>query len=142
MTGAREPGRETELRLVRMLLVGSAIGASLMPLRLLHRAPGVCLFRRVFGLPCPTCGLTRSTVAAGHLRVRESVAYHPLGIPVLIGMWLAATGLLPLKRWLEDGLSPSERRLALLFAAALCLFGALRIILGRDRSGTSGGVRA
>jgi Protein of unknown function (DUF2752) len=37
------------------------------------------------GVPCPACGLTRSWQAAAHLRLRDSVAYHPFGAISLLG---------------------------------------------------------
>ena len=44
----------------------------------------VCMMRRVTGMPCPTCGMTRSlaSLAKGHLA--QSLAYHPFGILVAI----------------------------------------------------------
>jgi hypothetical protein len=51
-----------------------------MPGRALDRSPVVCPFRRITGLPCPSCGLTRSWNAALHGRMRESIAFHPLGL--------------------------------------------------------------
>jgi hypothetical protein len=54
----------------------------------------VCPFNQIFGLPCPTCGLTRSVSSLLHLEVSKSVQYHPLGFLVL-GALLA--GLLPAK---------------------------------------------
>jgi hypothetical protein len=41
-----------------------------------------CLLRRATGLPCATCGMTRSFCAMGRGRVGAAFAYHPLG-PVL-----------------------------------------------------------
>lgn len=38
----------------------------------------VCLFTNLFGLPCPTCGMTRSQVALLRLDVVSSFRYHPL----------------------------------------------------------------
>lgn len=41
--------------------------------------PETCQSRRLFGIDCPGCGLTRSVVHLAHLRVRDSLAVHPLG---------------------------------------------------------------
>ena len=49
----------------------------------------VCPFRRLTGLPCPACGLTRSWQAAAHLRLRDSFDHHPLGAVTLV----AAAGI-------------------------------------------------
>ncbi len=65
----------------------------------------VCMLRRVTGIPCPTCGVTRSFHALGRGRVGAALAFHPLG-PVYLAMLvvvavrsagIALTG----RRWLE-----------------------------------------
>jgi hypothetical protein len=38
-----------------------------------------CLFRRVTGINCPLCGLTRSLVALGHADVAASWRFHRAG---------------------------------------------------------------
>jgi hypothetical protein len=65
----------------------------LIPARRLDRGPVLCPFRRITGLPCPTCGLTRSWNAALHGQLRESVAFHPLGLLTLIGAAAIAAGI-------------------------------------------------
>jgi uncharacterized protein DUF2752 len=69
-------------RTVASILV---LGAIALPRQLLRDELVVCPFRRLTGLPCPTCGLTRSWRAAAHLRLRDSLDYHPLGAVTLIG---------------------------------------------------------
>ncbi len=41
--------------------------------------PVICPFRRLTGLPCPGCGLTRSWVYLAHGWWRESFLSHPFG---------------------------------------------------------------
>ena len=65
-------------------------GAAVLPGVVLRDSPVICPFRRVTGLPCPTCGLTRSWQAAAHLRVTESRGYHPLGAATLVGAIVVA----------------------------------------------------
>lgn len=43
-----------------------------------------CLFRRMTGLPCPGCGMTRSLEEIWRGNLPLSIRYHPLGIPVFI----------------------------------------------------------
>jgi Protein of unknown function (DUF2752) len=69
-------------RAVAAILVAAAV---VLPRDVLRDAPVVCPFRRVTGLPCPSCGLTRSWKAAADLRVADSLAYHPLGAATLLG---------------------------------------------------------
>lgn len=59
----------------------------------LDRGPVLCPFRRLTGLPCPTCGLTRSWIAALHGRLGESVALHPLGPLTLVAAAAMAAGI-------------------------------------------------
>jgi Protein of unknown function (DUF2752) len=67
---------------VAAILVAAAV---VLPRDMLRDAPVVCPFRRVTGLPCPSCGLTRSWTAATDLRVGDSLADHPLGAATLLG---------------------------------------------------------
>jgi len=78
----------------RALVVLAILGARLAPRSLLAADTLICPFRRLTGRPCPACGLTRSWSAATHLDVRESAAWHPLGIPMLVGA-LAVSGVAP-----------------------------------------------
>jgi hypothetical protein len=68
-----------------------------------------CAMRRV-GLPCPTCGMTRSIVMALHGDVAQAWKMAPGGPVLLAGSLLAAIILLisalrgaPLPRWVRTG---------------------------------------
>lgn len=64
-----------------------------------------CLLRRATGLPCATCGMTRSFCSIGRADLRAAVAFHPLGPVAFAGFALvmirsggiALTG----RRWLN-----------------------------------------
>ena len=72
------------------ILVGIAVA---LPRAVLSDTPVVCPFRRLTGLPCPACGLTRSWQAAAHGRPRESFDHHPLGaVTLLAGAGIALAG--------------------------------------------------
>jgi hypothetical protein len=71
----------------------AVLGASYLYAPFVHDGPVVCLFRRVTGLPCPSCGLTRSFCAMSHGDLRSAGAYHPLG-PLLFGLICASLVLL------------------------------------------------
>jgi hypothetical protein len=84
-----------------------------------HHLPEVCAFKRVTGLPCPGCGLTRSWVAAVHGDLAASLAFHRLGWLVLLyvalqalrhAAWLALArrrqGIERSGRWLDRGIIP------------------------------------
>lgn len=42
-----------------------------------------CPFRKYFGIPCPTCGLTRSIKSLFELDIKKSLEYHPMTIFIL-----------------------------------------------------------
>jgi len=92
---------------------------------LLERRLGIelatCMFKRLTGHPCPTCGATRGVLAllAGH--PWRAFAWNPLLMiaGALVAAWFtfrAATGLTPRVDW-----SRKQRRLALLALAAAAL---------------------
>ena len=51
---------------------------------LLTNGPVLCPFRRITGLPCPGCGLTRSCVAFLHGDLSRSLHFHPFGPLVVV----------------------------------------------------------
>src|SRR4051794_22012477 len=67
------------------LLVGAAI-----PLHWLTAGPSLCPFKVLTGLPCPGCGLTRSTVALLHGDLSTSLYFHPLGAPMVAALMVLA----------------------------------------------------
>ena len=74
---------------IRPITALALLAAVLIPDRAVHDGPILCGFRRLTGRPCPSCGLTRSWQAAGHGRMREAVAYHPLGpLTMAAAAWL------------------------------------------------------
>jgi hypothetical protein len=51
-----------------------------------------CPTAGLFGVPCPSCGLTRATVALLTGRWREALGFHPLVVVVLPALTIAALG--------------------------------------------------
>jgi hypothetical protein len=49
---------------------------------------GICVFRRVTGLPCPSCGMTRSYLALFRGDIKTALFMHPLFwmVPLIIGL--------------------------------------------------------
>ena len=46
----------------------------------------VCLWNRVTGWPCPTCGLTRALCHAMRGEWAASLRFHPAGVLVVVGL--------------------------------------------------------
>lgn len=64
-----------------------------------------CLLRRMTGLICPACGMSRAWLAALRLDVAAAFRYHPMfwSVPVLALLWLFDGKLLP-RPWMNRGL--------------------------------------
>lgn len=78
--------------------------------------PPTCGMKSLFGVGCPTCGMTRAFHALLHADFSASFAYHPLLVPMLLvaiplfaaaiisplkaGQWLARNSLKLLLGWL------------------------------------------
>src|SRR5689334_7885096 len=54
----------------------------------LHAGPVLCPLRLTLGIPCPSCGLTRSFCAVSHGAFAAAFGYH------LLGPWLYAATVL------------------------------------------------
>jgi len=70
-------------RLARLALLGVLL-AALLPERMARAGPTLCPVRRLTGLPCPACGVTRSWNAAARLKLLDSLRFHPLGMPAMV----------------------------------------------------------
>jgi hypothetical protein len=65
-------------------LAAAGLGlALLVPPGLVARGPVLCPVRRLTGVPCPGCGLTRSIGLLLHGRIREATNLHPFSPLVL-----------------------------------------------------------
>jgi Protein of unknown function (DUF2752) len=83
-------------RLLGFVLAGALATAVLLPPARVESGPVLCPFRLLTGLPCPTCGLTRSWVHTAHGDLAAAIADHPVGPLVLLLAvvalgWLIAT---------------------------------------------------
>src|SRR5688572_9876528 len=46
--------------------------------------PELCHLKRVFNVPCPGCGLTRSFISMGHFNLLAAASYNVMGIPLFL----------------------------------------------------------
>src|SRR5580704_9590023 len=71
----------------------------------------VCALRSRYGLPCPTCGLTRSVVMSLHGEFVRAWRMAPVGPVVVVGMVAFAAAMLALA-WVtliqSQGLPPGD----------------------------------
>lgn len=89
----------------------------------------VCTFYNMTGLPCATCGLTRSLCSIAHGEFANAWHYHPFGF--LFSSLFLAVALMPLVRRAAPSFQPRLPRAPLAsawFAGALLLFGISRWI--------------
>ncbi len=60
----------------------------------LERLPGLCLWPRLFGGPCPACGMTRALCCLTHGDIAEALRYNRLVALVAPALFLAWVGTL------------------------------------------------
>ena len=74
-----------------VMLVLAAAGGALAWSGLPATGPLICPFRRMTGLPCISCGMTRAVCALARGDVEAAFSYHAASIPLaLAGLaWLA-----------------------------------------------------
>ena len=47
---------------------------------------GICMFKNITGVPCPSCGTTRSLILLANCHFKEAILMNPLGIVLAIMM--------------------------------------------------------
>ena len=70
---------ELDRRVLYSCLTAAVAAATLTKPEAVDSLPSVCAFRRITGLPCPGCGLSRSWALTAHGRLRAAVDRHPFG---------------------------------------------------------------
>lgn len=85
--------------------------------------PDLCAFQAMTGLPCPTCGITRSFAATAHGQLGLAFHYHAFGPFAFVATLLAAI-------WAFTGRPYPRVRpwMVWCLAAAVLLYGVARMI--------------
>ena len=85
--------------------------------------PQLCAFEAMTGLPCPTCGITRSFAATAHGQLGLAFHYHAFG-PFLFAVTLLAS------LWAFTGRPYPRIRAWMVWAlaAALLVYGVARMV--------------
>jgi hypothetical protein len=65
------------------------------------RYGGACLLREWFGVPCPTCGMTRSVVLTLHGHIAAAIAVNPAGPFWVAAVAGVAAALVAFRRWVR-----------------------------------------
>ncbi len=94
--------------------------------------PVLCPFRRLTGLPCPGCGLTRAWVYLAHGWWRESLVAHPFGAVAMVatvGLVAAVVGARLRRRPPPDLDAVVRRPVVLAVVAAWLAFSVVRLVL-------------
>jgi hypothetical protein len=73
-----------------------------------------CLFHRLTGYSCPTCGTTRGLLAMAHGAWRESFAWNPLTMTGTVFASMAVMGRAITAKTLEFRLTPVEQRILII----------------------------
>ncbi|MGW0037537.1 DUF2752 domain-containing protein [Gordonia sp. NPDC003376] len=92
-------GRSGALLVAGLGAAGLAAAALLDPIGIQH-GPELCVFRRLTGLPCPGCGLTRSWVMTAHGDLGHAFSFNLFGpltfavaaLVVVGALWVVITG--------------------------------------------------
>ncbi len=95
-------------------------GAAILLGRILERPAGFCLFKRLTGIACPTCGFTRGALNLLDGRLIQAWLCNPLLYSV-IGLFFVATAVrVLLGRAVRIHLNGAERMVA--WVTAIVLF--------------------
>lgn len=91
---------------------------------------GVCLFRQRTGLPCPTCGMTRSVVLSLHGHLSAALRLNPAGPLWVLAVGVIAAALLWLS-WRQRTSGPAQAQATARWVRLLALAhgGALGLVL-------------
>ncbi|MBL7141090.1 MAG: DUF2752 domain-containing protein, partial [Planctomycetes bacterium] len=86
----------------------------------------ICMLRRVTGMPCPTCGVTRSFRALGQGALVAAVRFHPLGpvyFALLMVVMVRSAGIAVRgRRWLDGTARVMAWSLPVLVLATLAVY--------------------
>ncbi|MBB4136022.1 DUF2752 domain-containing protein [Gordonia humi] len=80
----------SESALLTSLGIGAVVVGACVPTSAVGDGPVLCPFRRLTGLPCPGCGLTRSFVYTMHGDLPAAFAAHAFGPPLVAFSLVAA----------------------------------------------------
>jgi hypothetical protein len=120
-------------RAIAFVALTAAITAAFL-YRPSSNAPPVCMSKRMLGVSCPGCGMTRSVTAAARGDLASALRFHAFG-PLLLAGALAVWALLAValagdRRTLPDLSRPFWTYVVVGFFAALVVYWLARLAMG------------
>jgi hypothetical protein len=86
-------GRRLDPIPYRLFVALALLASLLVPTSVVEHGPVMCPFRLMTGIPCPSCGLTRSWVFFMHGDLAQSLHYHVFGWATLFVAVLFVLGI-------------------------------------------------
>lgn len=90
MTAEKRTLRGPLIRLAAILLPAGALAA--LPTALLEQGPVLCLFRRLAGVECLGCGMTRAMAALLHGEWQAAAELNALSLPLAAALGAVVAG--------------------------------------------------
>jgi hypothetical protein len=59
-----------------------------------NQGPSVCMIKNITGVPCPSCGSTRSVSAILHGDIRSAIRFNPFGLIITLIMIISPLWIL------------------------------------------------
>lgn len=97
--------------------VAIAIGGFFFPRN--GTGESICGMERIFGLPCPGCGMTRSVASLLQGHFAEALQYHPFGLPAAALLVLFGLFVFVPSAWLDRMRDFCDRHSTISFAAVM-----------------------
>jgi hypothetical protein len=115
---------------VLLVLVWSSCGVALVWLSAhFHQPVQLCLFKRLTGIPCPTCGFTRGVISLLGGHITQAWLCNPL-LYFVLALFLAATAVQVIwARSIRINLTGKERSAAWILGVLLFIANWIYVIL-------------
>lgn len=90
---------------------------------------GPCIFKQTTGIPCPSCGSSRSVLAITHGQFTEAFLWNPLGYMIAAVLLILPFVILYDLVYQQKVLINSYERIENLFRKRVILFSAITLII-------------
>ena len=130
----RQPLFASMLRSRLFVAISTGIAAGQLTMSAAHVAAWPCPMLHLTGIPCPGCGLTRSTLLVLHGDLGNALRLHAFGPVLLVALLLMAVSLIlpdAARRRFIDGLERYDARFGItgMLLAALMVYWVARLCI-------------